>query len=103
MDATRQGNVARFFNHRCGAPGTEHGPNTALLTVRTRGLPLPSVGLFAARDIEEGEELCISYGEPPDLGSVTVGEDGVPRGHGGVRMERCLCRSPACGGWPPCR
>lgn len=57
IDATRIGNVARFINHSCD------GGNLEVLLVRGCGALLPRVCFFAARDIQENEELSFSYGD----------------------------------------
>lgn len=51
IDATRKGNIARFFNHACD------GGNLAPVALRRSGQLLPAVALVAARNIEvlEGE------------------------------------------------
>eukprot|EP00198_Chlamydomonas_reinhardtii_P002420 XP_001691756.1 histone methyltransferase [Chlamydomonas reinhardtii] len=55
IDATRLGNVARFFNHSCD------GGCLLPVVVRRRGSLVPGVGLFARRDISVGEELTFPY------------------------------------------
>ncbi|XP_026324069.1 histone-lysine N-methyltransferase EHMT2-like [Hyposmocoma kahamanoa] len=58
VDAGRWGGAARFINHSCR-------PNLAPVRVftNTRDLRLPTVTLFAARDIRIGDELTFDYGE----------------------------------------
>lgn len=57
IDATKIGNVARFINHSCD------GGNLEVLLVRSCGALLPRICFFAARDIQENEELSFSYGD----------------------------------------
>lgn len=61
------------------------GGNLELVLVRSSGRLLPRVGLFARRDVAQGEELTISYGSPTS----TPGPG------------RCLCGTPACLGYLP--
>ncbi|MQM05231.1 hypothetical protein Taro_038039 [Colocasia esculenta] len=79
IDATMIGNVARFINHSCD------GGNLLSILVRNSGSPLPRLCFFAARHIQEGEELTFSYGE------TRVKPKGRP----------CFCRSPCCQGTLP--
>ena len=87
IDATRVGNVARFFNHSCC------GGNLELVVVRCSGSPLPHVGMFARRQIRTGEELTFLYGDPSD------GAEAVTR-NGGVRRA-CYCEAKGCLGFLP--
>ncbi|KAL6781024.1 hypothetical protein ACKKBG_A09450 [Auxenochlorella protothecoides x Auxenochlorella symbiontica] len=82
IDATRQGNVAAFINHSCD------GGNLILLAVLPRGCMVPSLRLFARRNIEAGEELTYSYGTPAG-------------GHPSRVQAPCLCGTPACRGFLP--
>jgi histone-lysine N-methyltransferase SETMAR len=92
IDATVKGNVARFFNHRCG------GGNLELLTSRSPGSLIPKVCLFANRDIHIGEELTFAYGLPND-GTVDVSKNTplASRQH----LVRCFCGSEECLGFLP--
>ncbi|XP_052758812.1 histone-lysine N-methyltransferase EHMT2 [Galleria mellonella] len=58
VDAARYGSAARFINHSCR-------PNVAPVRVytHTRDLRLPTVALFATRDIAPHEELTFDYGD----------------------------------------
>jgi SET domain-containing protein len=85
IDATRTGNVARFFNHRCG------DPNVALQVVHRTGEWLPIVALATSRDVCPGEELTFSYGDPPDSGA----DKAV--------LQACHCGSERCAGFLPVR
>jgi histone-lysine N-methyltransferase SETD2 len=74
IDATIRGNTARFLNHSCA-------PNCETQKWMVRGELC--IGIFATRDIAEGEELTIDYkferfGEKP---------------------SRCFCMAGACCGW----
>jgi hypothetical protein len=83
IDATRIGNVARFFNHSCA------GGSLELCVVRCAGSPLPHVGMFARADIAAGEELTFSYGEAT--------EANVSRAAG----RPCHCGAAGCYGLLP--
>ena len=74
IDATIRGNEGRFLNHSCA-------PNCETQKWMVRGELC--IGIFATRDIAEGEELTIDYkferfGEKP---------------------SRCYCMAGACCGW----
>lgn len=84
IDATRVGNVARFFNHRCG------GGTTCPVVIRRRGELLPVVAMVAREDIAAGDELTFSYGEPRRC----LDEDDT-------KQQSCLCGSSLCGGLLP--
>src|SRR5580704_17398067 len=76
IDASRDGNEARFINHSCD-------PNCESVVVRRR------VYIHALRDIAAGEELVYDYWY------VTSDEytlDDLPR------IYPCRCRSPICRG-----
>ncbi|KAK9838740.1 hypothetical protein WJX74_002391 [Apatococcus lobatus] len=107
IDATRIGNVARFFNHSCD------GGNLELFVVRAHGAFVPHIALFARREILPGEELTFSYG-PPSAGQTTpdnqtgsactsksarVSKMNLPRMH--KNPQRCLCGTSACLGFMP--
>ncbi|CAJ0957219.1 unnamed protein product [Ranitomeya imitator] len=53
VDPTYVGNIGRFLNHSCQ-------PNLVMVPVRTHSM-VPRLALFAARDIQAGEELCYDY------------------------------------------
>ncbi|XP_066584168.1 histone-lysine N-methyltransferase NSD2-like isoform X2 [Prorops nasuta] len=74
IDAEPKGNLSRFMNHSC-LPNCE----TQKWTVNgdTR------IGLFALRDIDEGEELTFNY---------NLASDGETR-------KPCLCGAPNCSGF----
>jgi SET domain-containing protein len=53
------GNVGRFINHSCS-------PNAVAVTVFTHHpsfSPVPRIAFFAIRDILEGEEIAVNYGD----------------------------------------
>uniref|UniRef100_J3L4J0 SET domain-containing protein n=2 Tax=Oryza brachyantha TaxID=4533 RepID=J3L4J0_ORYBR len=79
IDATKVGNAARFINHSCD------GGNLHPVLVRSSGSLLPRLCFFAARDINEGEELTFSYGD------ARVRPKGLP----------CFCGSLCCSGVLP--
>lgn len=82
IDATKVGNVARFFNHSCD------GGNLQLELVRPVGELLPRVCLFASRDISAGEELTFAYG--------------LPNGPAESQpLRHCMCGSESCLGFLP--
>ena len=84
IDATQVGNVARFFNHRCG------GGNLEPVLVRTAGSIVPHVAMFASEDIELGDELTFAYG-------TSVHGAAQP----GPMWRRCHCGSDVCAGYLP--
>jgi histone-lysine N-methyltransferase SETMAR len=94
IDATRQGNVARFFNHSCG------GGNLELAVVRYKGSPMPIVGIFARTNISPGEELTFTYGEPHACAPCS--DDGTGGAGQDLQIRRpCHCGAEECLGWLP--
>ena len=89
IDATVKGNIARFFNHRCG------GGNLDLLTSRSPGSLIPRVCLFANRDIHKGEEITFAYGLP------NSGEGDEMERKKERKSQRCFCGSEKCLGFLP--
>lgn len=75
IDATNEGNDARFINHSCD-------PNCEAEIIRGR------VWISAIRDIPEGEELHYDYAYERS-GDETEAEE---------RMYRCLCGTARCRG-----
>ncbi|XP_041973842.1 histone-lysine N-methyltransferase EHMT2 isoform X2 [Aricia agestis] len=77
VDAARWGGAARFINHSCA-------PNVAPVRVytHTRDLRLPTVALFALRDISAMEEITFDYGDK--FWSVKS------------KFMKCECESPEC-------
>lgn len=58
IDATRTGGMARFMNHCCE-------PNAYARNITTEGLEIEKhIVIFAARDIQEGEEITYDYKFP---------------------------------------
>ena len=90
IDATRVGNVARFFNHSCC------GGNLEPVLVRCAGCPLPHVAMFARRDIQAGEELTFLYGEV-----VSVGDELKSRAGKATALRSCHCGAANCPGVLP--
>jgi hypothetical protein len=81
IDATSEGNIARFINHSCD-------PNLMLAVVHRSGSLLPSPCLFALRDIATNEELTFSYGD-------------MSASSGGQGVKKCSCGSSKCKGVMP--
>jgi SET domain-containing protein len=81
IDATFRGNVARFFNHACS-------PSNNLCKQKVFAAPYVTaayrLAFFAARDIQEGEELTYDYEY----------EVGAVKGQPMV----CRCGAPTCRG-----
>jgi histone-lysine N-methyltransferase SETMAR len=75
IDATFQGNAARYINHSCS-------PNLQPVLVRINTI-VPHIGFFASQDIQKNEELTFSYGD------ATEG------------IHPCLCGSALCKGFLP--
>ncbi|KAL3933968.1 MAG: hypothetical protein SGPRY_000043 [Prymnesium sp.] len=84
IDPTEAGNAGRFINHSCE-------PNLRAFVVRV-GSFVPRVALFAVRDIEQGEELTMFYGD----GSASEGAVSA-KGN-----RPCLCGAARCRGFLPC-
>jgi len=80
IDSTKAANAARFINHACE-------PNLEVRPIRV-DTDLPRFAIFATRDIEAGEELCISYGSKPEKEYLGV-------------AKKCQCGSKACCGYLP--
>ncbi|OVA18624.1 SET domain [Macleaya cordata] len=77
IDARRYGNVSRFINHSCS-------PNLVIYQVLVDSMDcqLAHIGLYASRDIAEGEELAYDYRQE------LLPEGGHP----------CYCGAPNCRG-----
>ena len=115
IDATRRGNLARFFNHSCDGgnlqlllarwarpcsprlaqlplPAAGSGQPTlvahrrACLACRRTGCLLPRVVFVTSRAVQQGEELTWCYGRPPN---------------GGPGGRPCHCGTSACLGFMP--
>ena len=91
VDCQYCGNVARFMNHACS-------PNLFMTSVRVNSV-VPRLALFAARDIQSGEELCFDYSG--GLFSNPCNEVCGDVDTSIVRTE-CLCESKGCIGYLPC-
>lgn len=91
IDPTTTANLARFINHSCS-------PNLALFPVRVDSL-VPAVGMFALRDIVEGEELGFDYAGM--LGYGEGAQDREEQEH--TERTKCLCGAGegVCRGWLP--
>ena len=86
IDATTTGNIARFFNHRCG------GGNLEPVIVRTAGSMLPHVAMFASEDIRAGEELTFAYGDSAAAAALAAPD---------TKWRRCCCGTKSCLGYLP--
>ena len=91
LDGGRKGNITRFANHSCD-------PNCRIEKFIICGTDEAlsaefQIGLFANRDIAEGEELTYNYGwaafQPRDI-------TGAPTAQ--VPTEKCLCGAANCSG-----
>ena len=82
IDPTHVGNVGRFMNHACD------GGNVAPVLVRRRGEGAVRVGMYARRDVGQGEELCFAYGGSMDE-------------EGGQSCTKCCCGAKGCAGKLP--
>ncbi|SJX60461.1 uncharacterized protein SRS1_11764 [Sporisorium reilianum f. sp. reilianum] len=91
LDGGRKGNITRFANHSCD-------PNCRIEKFIICGTDEAlsaefQIGLFANRDIAEGEELTYNYGwaafQPRDI-------TGAPTAQ--VPSEQCLCGASNCSG-----
>ncbi|TKY90631.1 hypothetical protein EX895_000629 [Sporisorium graminicola] len=91
LDGGRKGNITRFANHSCD-------PNCRIEKFIICGTDEAlsaefQIGLFANRDIAEGEELTYNYGwaafQPRDI-------TGAPTAQ--VPSEQCLCGAANCSG-----
>lgn len=80
IDATRRGSILRFMNHDCS------GGNVVMVLFRYARLKVFScIGCIASRDIQPGQELVCSYGEPNSLSNAPP----------------CHCNSRECLGYLP--
>ncbi|KAE8612069.1 hypothetical protein XENTR_v10012701 [Xenopus tropicalis] len=90
VDPTHIGNVGRFLNHSCD-------PNLFMMPVRTHSM-VPKLALFAARDIQAGEELCYDYSgkffnQTPACETLDPEEPSS--------RKKCQCGARACSGFLP--
>ena len=76
IDASKTGNLGRFFNHSCS-------PNIGIQNVFTNhhDIRYPHTSFFTLRNIKAGEELCWHYGY------VNTG------------TKECYCGTKACNGY----
>ncbi|XP_032988197.1 histone-lysine N-methyltransferase SETMAR [Rhinolophus ferrumequinum] len=90
VDPTRIGNVGRFLNHSCE-------PNLLMIPVRTDST-VPTLALFAARDILPEEELSYDYSgrflNRMDRENQARLDDGTPR-------KPCYCGAQSCAAFLP--
>ncbi|RUS25391.1 hypothetical protein BC938DRAFT_472239 [Jimgerdemannia flammicorona] len=92
IDPTTTANLGRYINHSCS-------PNLSLFPVRVDSV-VPLVGMFAYRDIAEGEELGFDYAGVIGYGDEVTPSNGEETENG---RTRCLCNAGAgvCRGWLP--
>uniref|UniRef100_A0A3P9JMX3 SET domain and mariner transposase fusion gene n=1 Tax=Oryzias latipes TaxID=8090 RepID=A0A3P9JMX3_ORYLA len=99
VDPTRVGNVGRFLNHSCQ-------PNLVMVPVRVHSV-VPSLALFAARDVRTEEELTFDYSggcrkqqpaETTTTQSPAVAEASRPNGQ---QRKPCRCGAEKCTGFLP--
>ncbi|XP_040263596.1 histone-lysine N-methyltransferase SETMAR [Bufo bufo] len=96
VDPTYIGNIGRFLNHSCQ-------PNLVMVPVRTHSM-VPRLALFAARDIQAGEELCYDYSGmafnfTPNSEMRSGHSPGKERGRS--QRKKCLCGTAPCSGYLP--
>ncbi|XP_073501143.1 histone-lysine N-methyltransferase SETMAR [Phyllobates terribilis] len=96
VDPTYVGNVGRFLNHSCQ-------PNLVMVPVRTHSM-VPRLALFAARDIQAGEELCYDYSGmafnfTPDRERRSERRHGTESSRS--QRKKCLCGTAPCSGYLP--
>lgn len=91
IDAVRYGSVTRFFNHSCNA-------NTVIFPVRHNSV-VPKLCIFAARDIERGEELTFSYGDT--LSKHDSDNYSLEKDKFASSRTKCLCEDKKCVGFLP--
>ncbi|XP_026868294.2 histone-lysine N-methyltransferase SETMAR [Electrophorus electricus] len=89
VDPAAVGNVGRFLNHSCR-------PNLDMVPVRVHSL-VPRLALFAARDIEAGEELTFDYSG----GHARRPETTAAAEQAAAQRKACLCGAPNCTGFLP--
>ena len=107
IDSTFYGNVSRMVNHSCG------GANLVCRVEYGRKSRLPCLLMYAARDIDAGEELLIDYKPQLSTGedevSIRAGNGGAIGGAAGTAIGdrlpsghtliKCLCGSRNCRGF----
>ncbi|XP_066453060.1 histone-lysine N-methyltransferase SETMAR isoform X1 [Eleutherodactylus coqui] len=92
IDPTHVGNIGRFLNHSCQ-------PNLVMVPVRTHSMQ-PRLALFAAQDIQPGEELCYDYS---GMAFNFTPSSGHTQGKEKDRSQckKCLCGTASCSGYLP--
>lgn len=92
VDAAMYGNVSHFINHSCD-------PNLGVYAIWINCLDpnLPSLALFALRDIKQNEELTFDYTcqTPRDNAKRQQLRDEEPEGENAVSKNRMLCKCGA--------
>lgn len=90
VDPTYTGNIGRFLNHSCE-------PNLLMIPVRIDSM-VPKLALFAAQDIQPGEELSYDYsGRFLNL----VDSEDTERPDNGKLRKPCYCGAKLCTGFLP--
>ena len=90
--------IRRYINHSCA-------PNLVQHLVRAGSL-IPRVALFAIRDIAQGDELTMYYGDIPashgDLAQChpTI-QDSLDDGSASAGRTHCICGEDVCTGYLP--
>lgn len=92
IDPANIGNIGRFLNHSCR-------PNLVMVPVRIDSM-VPKLALFAAQDIQTGEELCYDYsGKFQNFsGPVKLQEESAKDR---VPQKPCHCGTESCSGSLP--
>lgn len=97
VDARFHGNASRFINHSCN-------PNLVMVPVRVDSM-VPRLALFAATNIDAGEELSFDYSGQFTIwstGEPCVEYDGIEVLRGlGKEPKKCSCGSQNCSGFLP--
>uniref|UniRef100_A0A3Q1HV33 SET domain and mariner transposase fusion gene n=1 Tax=Anabas testudineus TaxID=64144 RepID=A0A3Q1HV33_ANATE len=94
VDPTAVGNVGRFLNHSCL-------PNLLMLPVRVHST-VPRLALFAARDVDELEELTFDYSggynNQPPVKLLSTQSDAVIQASrtDGLQRKVCHCGAKNC-------
>lgn len=87
IDASKEGNASRFFNHSCD-------PTLFVQNVFTdsHDKRFPHIAFFTKRALKAGTELTWDYNSAPSQET----KDGEQEVEEGVQEVPCLCRSKAC-------
>ncbi|KAJ1110546.1 hypothetical protein NDU88_007897 [Pleurodeles waltl] len=92
IDPANTGNIGRFLNHSCS-------PNLVMVPVRVDSM-VPKLALFAAQDIQAGEELCYDYsGRFQNFTGSVKGQEESAKVR--VPQKPCHCGAKSCSGSLP--